>query len=257
MAQPSSSSHLNPPVIATDEAMISQPLRKTTPVALLLFLLIEVAGTVSGQHSKPAKPGARTSAKTYSIAHAQSQITVLLTQEGMLRKLHPTHAVAVKTFSGRVQLLAGDESKAVVEVEAETRSLTNIDKNMSSFERDGFQDVLHKNVLESDRFPNIRFRSVSVTNLQTAGDSRSFTLNGDLTLHGVTKRVAFPVTVVIKDGQLRATGEEKIRQTDFGMKPYSGGLGSIKISDEMKVSFVIMATAQQSHSTVKQSTDKS
>lgn len=242
MAPPSSSNQLNLPVIATDESMITLATRKIALAALLM--LVQGTGIVSAQRSKPARQTAKTATKMYSFAAAQSQITILLTQEGMIKKLHPTHQVTVKTFSGRVQLSAGDESKAVVEVEAETKSFMNIDKNMSSFERDGFQKILLNDVLESDRFPNIKFRSVSLTDIRPTGEGRSFTLNGDLTLHGVTRRVSFPVTVIIKDGQLRATGEEKIRQTDFGMKPYSGGLGSIKIGDEMNVSFVIVATTQ-------------
>ena len=114
---------------------------------------------------------------------------------------------------------------------------------MSEFERSSFHKVLHENVLASDRFLTIKFRSVSVTNIQKSGDSRSFTLNGDLTLRGVTRRVAFPVKVTINGNQLRATGEETIKQTDFGITPYSGGLGTIKIGDQLTVSFTIVATA--------------
>ena len=64
-----------------------------------------------------------------------------------------------------------------------------------------------------------------------------------LTQMGVTQRVAFPVKVTINGNQLRATGEENIKQSDFGITPYSGGLGTIKIGDQLKVSFVIVAQA--------------
>jgi polyisoprenoid-binding protein YceI len=114
---------------------------------------------------------------------------------------------------------------------------------MSDFERSGFHKVLHEDVLASAQHPTIKFRSTSITNVQKSGDQRSFTLHGDLTLRGVTKRVAFPVKVTINGNQLRATGEENIKQTDFGITPYSGGLGTIKIADQLKVSFVIVAQA--------------
>ena len=171
---------------------------------------------------------------------AQSQLTLTLTQEGLLRNIHPTHHVGVKSFTGRIQLPA-DESKALAELDAEAKSFVNIDKNMNDFERSGFHKVLHEDVLASARFPTIKFRSVSVSNIQKSGDHRSFTLNGDLTLRGVTRRVAFPVKVTINGKQLRATGEESIKQTDFGITPYSGGFGTIKIGDQLKVSFVIIA----------------
>ena len=114
---------------------------------------------------------------------------------------------------------------------------------MKDFERNGFHKVLHGEVLISNRFPTISFRSVSVTNVQKSGINRSFTLNGDLTLRGVTRRVAFPVKVTINGNQLRASGEEQIKQSDFGITPYSGGLGTIKIGDQLKVGFTIVAQA--------------
>lgn len=215
---------------------------------LRVFIGIFVCGVLGlsfafAQRTKPAKP-AQTAinkgAKTYSFSAAQSQLTVLLTQEGILRKVHPTHLVGVKSFSGRIQL-PNDESKTVVELDAETKSFANIDSDMKDFERSGFHKVLHDEVLVSNQYPVIKFRSVSVTNIQKSGNNRNFILNGDVTLRGVTRRVAFPVKVILNGNQLRATGEETIKQTDFGITPYSGGLGAIKIGDQLKVSFIIVA----------------
>lgn len=213
----------------------------------MLLLLLTLSGDhVPAQRSKapkkPVKAAVNTAAKTYSFSAAQSQLTLTLVQEGVLRKLHPTHTVGVKSFSGRIQLPA-DESKAFAELEAEAKSFANIDKDMSDFERSGFHKVLQEDVLASAQYPTIKFRSVSISNVQKSGDQRSFTLHGDVTLRGVTKRVAFPVKVTINGNQLRATGEEHIKQTDFGITPYSGGLGTIKIGDQLKVSFKIVAQA--------------
>lgn len=208
---------------------------------LLLLFLLFVQGASPAQRNKAPKKPINMAAKTYSFSAAQSQLTLTLIQEGMLRKIHPTHTVGVKGFTGRIQLPA-DESKAFAELDAEAKSFVNIDKSMSDFERSGFHKVLHEEVLASAKHPTIKFRSVSISNVQKNGDNRSFTLHGDLTLRGVTKRVAFPVKVTINGNQLRATGEENIKQTDFGITPYSGGLGTIKIGDQLKVSFVIVAT---------------
>ena len=83
--------------------------------------------------------------------------------------------------------------------EADPKMLTNVDTTMGDFERKEFHAALRNQVLESDKFPTIKFTSVSVSNVQRDGDKRSFTLNGDLTVHGVTKRVAFPVSATISD----------------------------------------------------------
>lgn len=115
---------------------------------------------------------------------------------------------------------------------------------MGEFERKEFHAALRNTVLEVETFPLIKFASTSLTDVQKTGDKRSFTLTGDLTLHGVTKRVSFPINATISDTELRATGEAKLKQSDFGMKPFEKGLGLIKIGDEVKVTFTIVAKSK-------------
>jgi YceI-like domain len=61
------------------------------------------------------------------------------------------------------------------------------------------------------------------------------TVEGDLTLLGATRPVTAQVTIAA-DGALGATAT--IRQTDFGMKPYSTLFGALKVADEVVVSLV-------------------
>ncbi|MFN0122204.1 MAG: YceI family protein [Blastocatellia bacterium] len=212
-------------------------------VALMLAAVVMLFAITPAQRQKTpaaAKPVAA-GGHTFTVTPAQSRITLTLTQEGMIRVRYPRHLVAVKSFSGTINAPGDDESKAVVDVQAEAKSLVNIDEKMSDFERRDFQKILHGNVLESERHPALRFRSVSITDFRTSGETQTLTLHGDLTLHGATRRVSFPVSLTRKNEQLRASGETRIRQTDFGMTPYSGALGSIKIGNEIKVSFEITA----------------
>ena len=102
-------------------------------------------------------------------------------------------------------------------------------------------DVLRNTVLEVEKHPTIRFTSVSVSDIRRTGNARDFTLHGDLALHGVTKRVAFPVRVTLDPDEVKATGEARLKQSDFAMTPFEKGLGLIKIGDEVKVNFTIVA----------------
>jgi len=61
----------------------------------------------------------------------------------------------------------------------------------------------------------------------------------------VTKRVTVPVKVTFSDGQIDATGEASLKQTTFGITPYTGGFGTIKIGDEVKVTFSVVAKVRQ------------
>jgi polyisoprenoid-binding protein YceI len=204
--------------------------------------LIFIAGllvfdlTASAQRSR-LQPKTR----IYTIDMANSRITAQLTQEGFLAKLRPRNEVLVKSFNGKIQVSAKDESDIAVVLESEVRSMTNVDKDMSDFERKEFHNILHNVVLESEKFPTIKFASISVTDVQPSDDGRNFTLNGDLTIREVTRRVAVPVSVTVGNQELRATGEGRFKQSEFGIKPYVGGLGAIKIADELKINFVIVA----------------
>jgi polyisoprenoid-binding protein YceI len=60
-----------------------------------------------------------------------------------------------------------------------------------------------------------------------------------LTLHNVTRPITVPVTVRLEGNTLTATGRFPVKQTDYGMKPVSGG-GVVSVKDVVNVSFTIV-----------------
>jgi polyisoprenoid-binding protein YceI len=210
--------------------------RRAAPVVCFAVLLLAQNQDLSAQRAKR-----KDKTRIYTIELSQSRVTATLTQEGFIARRYPTHRVEVKNFSGKIEVSERDKTRVAVEVEAEAKSLTNADEGMTEFERKEFHNVLNNSVLESDKFPKIKFVSASVSDARKSGEARSFTLNGDLTMRDATKRVSFPVTVTISNDQLRATGDAELKQSDFGIKPYSGKLGMIRIGDEVKINFAIVA----------------
>jgi polyisoprenoid-binding protein YceI len=181
--------------------------------------------------------------RQFIIDAAQSQITIGLTQEGAIRRLHPSHTIAVRTYTSKLTL-PKDETKTAFELLVEAPSLINVDKTMGDFERKGFQNVLHKQVLESEKFPQIIFKSSGLVALKKDGEKRTFTLTGTLNFRGVTRPVSFPVTATFGKTAISASGSAKFKQTDFGITPYADALGAIKVGDEMTVNFSIVAKPQ-------------
>ncbi|MGH9754925.1 MAG: YceI family protein [Blastocatellia bacterium] len=210
--------------------------RRAAPIACFLILLLAQNQDLSAQRAKREDK-----TRVYTIDLSQSKVIATLTQEGFIARRYPAHRVEVRNFTGKIELSERDETRIAVEVEAESKSLTNADEGMTEFERREFHNVVNNLVLESDKFPKIKFVSVSVSDARKSGETRTFTLNGDLSLRDATKRVSFPVTVTIAKDQLRATGEAELKQTDFGITPYSGKLGLIRIGDQVKINFAIVA----------------
>lgn len=189
--------------------------------------------------SLPPAPAAQP--RTYTIAASESSFTVFVGKAGLLSGLAHDHLIAVKSFVGRVSV-AADLTQSTLQLEADAKSFTVLDKEVSEKDRAQITKAMHEEVIESAKYPQLTFKSVSITNVKPAGSgAQSFLLNGDLTLHGVTKRIAVPVTVTITPQQLRATGSYTLKQTDFGIKPYSAGLGAIKVKNEVTVNFSIIA----------------
>jgi polyisoprenoid-binding protein YceI len=198
--------------------------------AFLMFLLVSVA-TVQGQ-----------SARTYSIDASESSLWVSVGKSGLFSALAHEHEIGVKSFSGRIVLPESGASGATLELEIDTKSLVVLDKKVSEKDRSEIFNAMHNDVIESAKFQKITFKSSSVSNLkQTAENSYSFTLNGDLNLHGLTKRIAIPVTASLNSQQLRATGKYTLKQTDYDIKVYSAAGGTVKVKNDVVIIFNILA----------------
>ncbi len=81
---------------------------------------------------------------------------------------------------------------------------------------------VRNDVLEVRRHPSIRFRSTAVSD--TA-------VEGELSLHGTLRTVRG----VRKDDATRRIAELRLDQRDFGIKPFSAMLGTLKIKPEVVV----------------------
>lgn len=81
-------------------------------------------------------------------------------------------------------------------------------------------------VLKTEQFPKIRFSSTDVS-----GGRDNLRITGKLTLCGVTRTVVVPVA----RQKSSYMAEVMLDQTDFGMKPFSALLGTMKVKPEVKV----------------------
>jgi polyisoprenoid-binding protein YceI len=183
-------------------------------------------------------------ARTYEISAAESSLSVAVGKAGFLSALGHEHEIGVKSFTGRAVIPQSGASGGSLDFQIETKSFVVLDKEVSETDRGKIFENMHKEVIESEKYQKITFKSVSVSDLKKTGEgSYNFILNGDLTLHGVTKRIALPVTATISPERLRATGSYTLKQTDYGIKSPSAGGGTVKVKNEVIVNFNIVAKA--------------
>lgn len=75
--------------------------------------------------------------------------------------------------------------------------------------------------LETDKFPSATFvaPSVALPAKADSGDPVSFSMNGKLTLHGVTKDVKIDCDAKLKDGVIEIVGKLPIKMGDYSIEP--------------------------------------
>ncbi|MEO6447149.1 MAG: YceI family protein [Gemmatimonadaceae bacterium] len=171
-----------------------------------------------------------------------SRFTVRAFATGMLSALGHSPTFAVRDYSGEVTFDPEIPDAASLQLKVRASSLALTD-DLSQTDRTSIESTMQDEVLESEHYPAITFVSdaANVSPADGGGGQYDVILNGSLTLHGVTARVRIPARVSLTGDMLRASGEFDIRQTAFGIKPVSVGGGMLKVKDDLRCAFDLVA----------------
>jgi polyisoprenoid-binding protein YceI len=192
-----------------------------------------------------ARPLMEDTAVRYVIDTQGSTFTVQAFSKGLLSAFGHDPKIAIRDFKGDVEFIPGaptfDDAKLSVTIQS--ASLDDID-DISEADRADIHRRVQEEVLETDRYPEITYECSRVTG-SGSGDRFWLALNGELTLHGVTRSLPVSVRVVVNGSSLRASGAFSILQSDFGIAPVSAVGGAIRVKDELKCNFDIVARKQE------------
>ena len=100
---------------------------------------------------------------------------------------------------------------------------------------------MHDEVLESNGYAEIMYECSKMSASKTGEGQYWVALNGELSLHGVTRSQPVSARVTLNGDTLRAAGDFSVRQSDYEIKPVSAVGGTVKLKDELKLSFDITA----------------
>jgi len=160
---------------------------------------------------------------------------------GMLSAFGHSPTIAIPDFQGEVKWSSSDLQDASLRIVIEAASLSVTD-DISAKDRTEIERKMHQEVLETDGFSEIVYECPQVSSIQKMGEGLfSVVLNGELTLHGVTRNQPVTARVTLKADTLRAAGDFSVRQSDYEIKPVSAAGGAVKLKDELKLSFNIIA----------------
>jgi polyisoprenoid-binding protein YceI len=178
----------------------------------------------------------------YRIEAKPSRFTVQVTAAGLLSAFVHNPVIAIRNFSGEARFRQGTFEAASVRVVLPAASL-EVTGDVSDKDRREIERTMQEKVLESETYPEIIFDS-SAVKVSAAGPGQyRVKMVGLLTLHGVTREQVATGRVTIGPDRLRASGEFSLRQTDYGIELASVAGGALKVKDELKFSFDVLASS--------------
>jgi len=192
---------------------------------------------------------ARMESTTQSAVHyvadkRASQFTVQVFAGGMLSAFGHSPTIAIRDFSGEAQVDPKDIAHSSLRITIMAQSLSVRD-DISDKDRREIERMMQQDVLESSAYPEIVYECSNLTASKAGEGQYAVTLNGDLTLHGVTRSQAVAARVAVTEDALRAFGSFSIRQTDHDLKLVTVAGGALKVKDELKFSFNILARKKE------------
>jgi polyisoprenoid-binding protein YceI len=167
-----------------------------------------------------------------------SRLEVKTGKAGLFGFAGHSHVIRARAFSGDVVYYPHTATRSHLQITVQADSLEVLTPPDTAEIRK-VTEAMRTEVLHTDQYHEIRLVTKEVT-----PTAHGFHMIGALTVVGQTRDVPIDVSAEAGVDTLRAHATFAIKQTDFGIKPYSGGpAGTVKVAD--KVTFTIDAVAVQ------------
>jgi polyisoprenoid-binding protein YceI len=221
----------------------------------LLFGMLVFAGSQPPRSVVPVvwadeKPAA---AKTYTVDTGASRVFVKV---GTATRLGHEHGIEGELKSGELTLggpgeLVFDMASFVADTAAARKRFSLEKKKLTASEAKKVNASMRGSaVLDIERHATASFkiRSIKPLDKQQVGSPGRYRLEGRFLLHGREQPLEIQAQVerTDKEGVLRMTGSFTMRQTDYGITPYSAAGGLARVADELEIAGELVLTPASS-----------
>lgn len=180
---------------------------------------------------------------TYELGPGDGRVLVKTGREGLAARAGHDLTIEITQWSAQVTVPAAEEggiAAATLTAELDLGSLTVREgtggaKPLSDRDRRDIQAQVRK-ILGDAAKASFTSQRVIPSSTSSSGAPSAGAIEGTLTMHGVSRGIRLQVSSP-EPGRYR--GSATIRQTDFGITPYSGFFGALKLRDEVTVEFEV------------------
>ena len=175
-------------------------------------------------------------ATRYRFDPSRSQFTVQAFAAGVLSFLGHSPTFAVRDFAGWVAFEGGSVHNVRLELAVRADSLELTDA-VSDKDRREIEGTMRRDVLQTTDYPKIAYEAVKVSADSVMRGRYRLRIGGRLSLHGVTRPQPVDAELLVFDDGIRLRGESSLRLSDYQIRPVTALGGTIRLKDELRLSF--------------------
>lgn len=192
-----------------------------------------------------AAPATAPQTVRYTLDASRSKFMAHANRSGLLWFKGHSHHLAAGDFTGTVELTPQTITPASLRLAVKAASLHETGADFTDQQKEIINKELREIVLHPDQYPEIVFQSTNVTAKPAkTGGGHDVKLTGNLTLHGVTRRIEIPATVTLNGDEMRAIGKFSIDRDDYKVKATSAAHGLVRVSGTVRFEFDIVGRRQ-------------
>jgi polyisoprenoid-binding protein YceI len=194
--------------------------------------------------SAPTVELTETGTDRFVIDARSSRFTVRAFATGLLAAMGHNPTIGIRDFTGELKFNPDKLEAGSLKIIVKSTSLS-VQDDISAKDLREMERLMNQEVLETAKFPEITYQASDISITNVAEYLYSAALRGNLTLHGVSRSQPINVRVALLGSMLRASGDFSLNQTDYDIELVSVAGGALKLKDELKFSFEIVARRQE------------
>jgi len=225
-----------------------EDLRKCGAVALVLLCAacqVPLSQPLSAPAADAAPFAPPEDAERYAVDPAASEVRILVSRDGPLAALGHSHVILAGGLEGALYLAPEDIPGSAFELRIAPEAFIVDPPGARAEEGEEFAgarpaeaiegtrtNMLGPHVLDAARYPEITLRSVALSGSREAPRAavRIF-------LRGVARDIAVPLEARYATEAITVSGAFSLRQTEFGITPFTAMGGGLAVKDEIRIRF--------------------
>ncbi len=204
------------------------------------------------QHGSASNLAARyaglDSGSLYKLNPANSTIRIYVFRGGSFPRLGHNHVLSAPQFTGYAHIPASGIKDARVDLEFRLDQLEIDNPAIRATLGSAYTSTMNTEAIagtrthmlgeenmQAERFPYVRIGSMHIV-----GEAPGLAATVSVEMHGHQREMQLPLSVEGLPEQLAVSGTLILRQSDFGIKPYSVAGGLLAVQDEVVVEFKLV-----------------